>query len=90
MKSRIFICGGGPIYRISDRKGKQWIFEFHEYLGPTVLTGKNYEVAKQQPGERSEFWPPFEAWEKGGKKTITGKGGHLFCVRNDARSRERC
>lgn len=62
----IHICFAPPEQRI--RVGERvFVFEFHDYLGPTVL-GKNGDPLKNQPGKRSTFWPALEAWLAGGRR----------------------
>ena len=58
---------GGPDRRIVDATGKAWTFEDHPRLGPVVLN-KRGDVAKQQPGSRSAFWPAWQAWKEQGKR----------------------
>lgn len=53
---------GGPDHEIRDASGKCWRFEMHRWSGPIVLRADG-EIATNQPGDRSPFWPAFEAWQ---------------------------
>lgn len=46
---------------VTDRNGKRWRFDFDPRFGPLVVTKRGDPVA-HQPGERSPFWPAFQAW----------------------------
>lgn len=45
--------------------GRYREFEFHGVCGPALLDEDGEPLAKQ-PGERSAFWPAFDAWAKAG------------------------
>ena len=47
--------------------GRQYQWEFHEYLGPTFIR-KDGEPLKRQPGEHHPVWPHFEKWLKAREK----------------------
>jgi hypothetical protein len=57
-----------PDYKIMDRGGKIWWFEFHKYCGPSVLK-KNGDPRRHQPHEKSPFWDAFEAWDRQGQRS---------------------
>jgi hypothetical protein len=40
-----------PDYRMKDRTGKVWYFEYHKYCGPSVLR-RDRELSKRQPAEK--------------------------------------
>lgn len=63
-----------PDYKIMDRGGRVWWFEFHSYCGPSVL-GKRGDPLRNQPPENSPFWDAIEAWIQQGKRTEQGIGG---------------
>lgn len=63
-----------PDYRIVDRTGKVWHFEFHKFCGPSVL-GRKGDPLKNQPGEKSPFWDAITAWIQQGQRAEEGKGG---------------
>lgn len=46
---------------------REFRFEFHDFLGPTVV-GKHGDPMKVQPSERSPFWPALERWLAGGRR----------------------
>lgn len=48
--------------------GKEYRWEFHEYLGPTFI-GKRGEPLKWQPGSRHPVWTVFHQWLKDWKDT---------------------
>jgi hypothetical protein len=50
-----------PEHEVTDANGKTWRFEFHSFLGPTILR-KDGQPRARLPGERSPFWPAFTAW----------------------------
>lgn len=50
-------------HTVSDSAGRHWMFEMHHYCGPIVLR-KDGQPKTQQPGNRSPFWPAYEAWRK--------------------------
>lgn len=73
------VLTGGPIQKLVDSGGKVWLFEMHNYCGPSVVT-KSLEVASVQPGSHSKFWMAFELWQQQGKKTRKAKGDYPWCV----------
>jgi hypothetical protein len=54
---------GREDHTITDARGRRWTFEMHPYCGPIVLR-QDGSPATNQPGERSAFWPAFEAWQQ--------------------------
>ncbi|OWQ92019.1 hypothetical protein CDN99_06585 [Roseateles aquatilis] len=46
---------------VTDAKGREWTFKYHEYCGVTVLRADG-EQLKRQPGRRSPFWPALQVW----------------------------
>lgn len=48
--------------------GKEWRWEFHEYLGPTFVT-KAGEPLKNQPSEKHPVWDRFSEWLTEYRKT---------------------
>lgn len=54
---------GSRDHVVADAHGKVWRFEMHPYCGPIVLR-RDGEPSARQPGERSSFWPAFEAWQE--------------------------
>lgn len=48
---------------VVDANGKTWLFDWHAFLGPTVLT-KAFEPRLHQPGPRSPFWPALALWQE--------------------------
>lgn len=44
-------------------RGKEWRWEFHEYLGPTFLR-KNGDPLTRQPSGRHPVWDAFAKWLK--------------------------
>ncbi len=64
------VCIGGThaivtypdLYEVTH-EGRVWRFEYHEWLGPTVVR-KDGEPCAKQPGYRSPFWAAFETWWK--------------------------
>lgn len=69
----VILCTS-PDYRIVDRTGKVWYFEFHSFCGPSVLK-KNGDPLKNQPPEKSPFWDAITGWIQQGQKSENGKGG---------------
>ena len=63
----IHMSVGGPDRVIVDTKKREWTFEDHPYFGPQITTTRG-EIAAQQPGERSSFWPAYVAWGDQGKR----------------------
>ncbi len=55
------ISFAGPVYEVVDANGKKWHFEYHPYLGPTLITMKG-EPFKRFPSEHSPFWEAFGQW----------------------------
>jgi len=60
----------------------EWEFEVDNYPGAPHLLKKNGEPKKHDiPAERSPFWPAYEAWVKGGKRTEPSSDGKKFvCI----------
>lgn len=52
---------GGKTYTVTDSRGKVWSFEYHWYLGPTVLN-KDGSPRVRQPGIKSPFWAALDKW----------------------------
>lgn len=63
-----------PDYRIVDKTGKVWYFEWHSYFGPYPLNKKTADPLKLPP-EKSPFWDAVSAWDAQGRRTQEGKGG---------------
>jgi hypothetical protein len=63
------VCLGGPDHEVTDARGKVWRFEFHEYLGPTVLRKDGSPYKRIGPPEGSSFWPAFEKWLRARRAT---------------------
>lgn len=78
LKGPVGIICVDPLYRIRDKKGKVWIFEYHFFCGPTVLR-KDLEPFKRFPGEKSPFWDALEKWLDGGQK-VEEKDGAAWAV----------
>lgn len=75
MTKVIHVCTGGPLRRI--RVGKKVVlFQFHDYLGPVVLTSK-WEEKEPQPGEGDPFWDAFQSWFDTGKR-VSNAG---YCIK---------
>lgn len=62
-----------PDYRIKDRAGKVWYFEYHKFCGPTVLR-RDGELSKRQPTEKSPFWDVLDGWIQQGQRVETLDG----------------
>jgi hypothetical protein len=41
--------------------GREWLWDFHEYLGPTFLRQDRQPLARQ-PGEKHPVWDAFAEW----------------------------
>ena len=54
------------IFTVTDANGREWRFDYHHYLGPSVLKA-NGDPRERQPGIKSSFWPAFSAWAKNRK-----------------------
>jgi hypothetical protein len=66
MTYRIFICEGGPVYKLAVGK-RQYVFEMHPYCGPMWLRHDGEPLNKFVP-ENSPRWAAFEQWQRGGMK----------------------
>ena len=56
----------GPT-RIIHAAGKDYLFEFHDYLGPMML-GKLGEPVQSFPPKRSPFWDALHWWLQQGRR----------------------
>ena len=56
----------GPT-RIIHAAGKDYLFEFHEYLGPMML-GKRGQLIDSFPPKQSPFWDALHWWLKQGRR----------------------
>jgi hypothetical protein len=65
---------GGPDFKI--RAGdKEFCFEFHPYLGPTII-GKRGNPVSTMPPQNSPFWDALYWWIKQGKQV----GADGYCI----------
>lgn len=55
-----------PVRRIVSG-GKEFLFEFHDYPGPS-LVGKRGQILSTMPPQRSPFWDALRNWLKQGKR----------------------
>jgi hypothetical protein len=55
-----------PVRRIVSG-GKEFLFEFHDFLGPS-LVGKRGQILATMPPQRSPFWDALHFWIKQGKR----------------------
>jgi hypothetical protein len=56
----------GPILRICSG-GKEFFFEFHEYMGP-MMVGKRGQPIQSLPTKCSPFWDALYWWIRQGKR----------------------
>ena len=73
--STAIINVGGPTRRIRSG-GKEFLFEFHEYLGPTMI-GKRGDTIQSMPPMNSPFWDALHFWLKQGKQ-VDAEGNCIF------------
>lgn len=66
---------GGPNLRITAG-GQVFRFEFHEYLGPSMI-GKRGDIIQNFPGKYSPFWDALHFWLKQGKR-VDADGNCVF------------
>ncbi len=59
----LHISFAGPVYSVTDARGKLWRFTYHDYFGPEVVN-KDDNVSMRQPGIKSPFWEAVKSWEK--------------------------
>jgi hypothetical protein len=58
----VTICGPDA-YGSAIVNGKEWRWDFHEYMGPTFLR-KSGDPLTKQPGEKNPVWQAFADWLK--------------------------
>jgi hypothetical protein len=56
--------------------GQEFQFEFHEYLGPSMV-GKRGDPIRGFPPQRSPFWDALHWWIKQGKR-VDAEGNCIF------------
>jgi hypothetical protein len=56
--------------------GKEFLFEFHDFLGPS-LVGKRGQILQTMPPQRSPFWDGLHFWLKQGKQ-VDADGNCIF------------
>lgn len=56
--------------------GQEFMFEFHEYLGPGMV-GKRGDYIQGFPPKRSPFWDALHFWLKQGKQ-VDANGNCIF------------
>ena len=59
------------VLRIGSR---EWTTEWHHYFGPAVVSKRNGDYLKNQPGERSAFWVIASWWHGQGCEVVDGVG----------------
>ncbi len=62
---------GNPSLEIVYRD-KRWLFEWHYYSGPSVLSRRTHDPLDKQPGENSMFWKVAVWWKDQGCQVVDG------------------
>jgi len=67
-----------PEYRIMDRGGKVWRFEFNKFTGPALLHKQTGEPRKTMPPGNSPFWDALTGWINQGQQVEEGVRGTVW------------
>lgn len=69
------VTTSGPTMNICSG-GEEFLFEFHEFLGPSMI-GKRGQPVESFPEQRSPFWDALYFWIKQGKQ-VDAEGNCIF------------